>query len=133
VRASHLFLTESDIQSLAPAVVGYLARPQLELWVLCARAGVLVGFMGLSGAAVDSLFIVPEHWRRGGGRLLIAHARHLKGPLTVDVNEQNRTALDFYLAMGFRVLHRSPVDSDGRPFPLLSLREDDVAVVAGAA
>ena len=47
----------------------------------------------------------------------------LKGPLVVDVNEQNPQALQFYLAEGFQVVGRSELDGGGRPFPLLHLRE----------
>lgn len=132
VTDSHHFLQEEDIRSLAPAVHDYLTLPELQLWLLCDEANTPVGFMGLQDAAVDSLFIDPEHWRRGGGALLINHARHLEGPLTVDVNEQNTEALNFYRAMGFKVTGRSPVDSGGRPFPLLHLsqgfREKEVVV-----
>jgi putative acetyltransferase len=123
VRASHLFLTEKDIQSLLPAVVDFLALPGLELWVLCTTSDRPVGFMGLAGAVVDALFLAPEHWRQGGGTLLLEHARHLKGPLVVDVNEQNLMAFEFYLTRGFKVAGRSPVDGGGRPFPLMHLRE----------
>jgi putative acetyltransferase len=79
--------------------------------------------MGLSGAIIDSLFLAPELFRQGGATLPINHARRLKGPLSVDVNEQNRPALAFYLLRGFSVVSRSPVDADGRPFPLLHLSE----------
>jgi len=41
----------------------------------------------------------------------------------VDVNEQNPDAIKFYLAAGFTIVGRSPLDSGGRPFPLLHLRE----------
>ena len=58
-----------------------------------------------------------------GGRLLIEHARKLKGPLELDVNEQNPEARKFYEAMGFEVHRHSETDSDGRPFPLLHLRD----------
>lgn len=121
--ASHHFLREEDIRTLRPAVIEYLGLADLELWVLCDEADIPVGFMGLARAAVDSLFIAPEFSRQGGGTLLINHARQLKGPLTVDVNEQNTAALSFYRRVGFEVVGRSPVDSDGRPFPLLHLRE----------
>jgi putative acetyltransferase len=121
VRASHTFLQEEDIQSLLPAVRDYLRTPCLELWILWADAP--AGFMALSGAVVDALFLAPEHFRRGGGTMLLGHARSLKGPLSVDVNEQNQPALRFYLARGFAVVGRSPVDDAGRPFPLLHLRE----------
>lgn len=120
VRATHTFLTEDDIQSLLPGVRDALA--ELGLWVLCA-GGAPVGFLGLSGARVEALFLAPERRRRGGGRTLLDHARRLKGPLTVDVNEQNPEAVRFYQACGFAVVGRSEVDGAGRPFPLLHLRE----------
>ena len=51
------------------------------------------------------------------------HARSLKGPLLLDVNEQNPQARVFYESLGFVVDGRSSVDSTGRPFPLLHMRE----------
>ncbi len=122
VRATHTFLTEEDIQSLLP-VVRDIALVQLELWVVFSDAGVPLGFVGLAGAKVEALFLAPEYHRRGGGRMLLDHARRLKGPLTVDVNEQNPDAVRFYEACGFEVVGRSELDSEGRPFPLLHLRE----------
>lgn len=44
-------------------------------------------------------------------------------PLHVDVNDQNPGAVKFYEAMGFETIGRSAVDGDGRPFPLLHMRE----------
>jgi putative acetyltransferase len=122
VRATHSFLTEDDIQSLLP-LVRDAALAQLELWALCADDGTPIGFLGLDGAKVEAMFITPEWCRRGGGRMLIDHARRLKGELSVDVNEQNPAALRFYEACGFVIVGRSEVDSAGRPFPLLHLRE----------
>lgn len=40
---------------------------------------------------------------------------------TVDVNEQNTQAVGFYARAGFTVTGRSPVDDEGRPYPLLHL------------
>src|SRR5438477_8232168 len=99
VRATHTFLTEDDIQSLLP-LVRDAALPALELWVLCAESGAAVGFLGLDGAKVEALFIAPEWCRRGGGRMLLDHARRLKGALAVDVNEQNPGAVRLYEACG---------------------------------
>jgi putative acetyltransferase len=121
VRATHTFLTEDDIQALMPQIPAALAG--LELWVVCPEEGQPVGFMGLSGSKVEALFIAPEWCRRGIGRRLLEHARGLKGPLAVDVNEQNPEAVRFYEACGFAVFGRSAVDEAGRPFPLLHLRE----------
>ena len=122
VRATHTFLAEDDIQALLPLVREH-ALAELELWVLCASSDDAVGFMGLSGATVEALFIAPEWSRKGGGRMLVEHARRLKGRLSVDVNEQNPDAVRFYEACGFTVVGRSEVDSGGRPFPLLHMRE----------
>ena len=122
VRATHTFLTEEDIQSFLPLVRDYLASGDSEFWVLCSDSGVPMGFMGLSGSKMESLFLAPEYHRRGGGRRLVEHARDLHGELTVDVNEQNPDACRFYEACGFVVEGRSELDGTGRPFPLLHLR-----------
>ena len=124
VRATHRSLTEENIQTLSP-LVRDVALKQLELWVLCENEADdhLVGFIGLSGANLEALFIAPEFFRRGGGRQLVEYARKLKGPLTVDVNEQNPDAQRFYEACGFKVVSRSATDSMGLPFPLLHLSE----------
>ena len=120
VRATHGFLSEQDIAALEP-LVREQVLPKLEVWVLETDAP--IGFMALKGNSVEGLFIDPAHIGAGGGRLLLEHARRLKGPLLVDVNEQNPAALRFYLANGFEVIGRSETDSGGRPFPLLHLRE----------
>ena len=121
VRATHTFLAASDIQELLP-LVRDRALPALELWVLAA-GDQAVGFAGLDGNRLEALFLHPDHLGRGGGRLLVEHARRLKGPLLVDVNEQNPEAVRFYEALGFEVCGRSPTDGGGRPFPLLHMRE----------
>jgi putative acetyltransferase len=122
VRATHTFLTEEDIQYFLP-LVRDVALVELEVWKLCDEHDVAVGFMGLTDAKMEAIFLAPEVRRRGWGRMLVDHARKLKGPLTVDVNEQNEEAVEFYKACGFRVVGRSELDSTGRPFPLLHLSE----------
>jgi putative acetyltransferase len=123
VRATHTFLTEEDIQALLPEVRDALGK--LELWVLCSGERA-VGFLGLADSKVEALFLAPESFRLGGGRMLLDHARHFKGALTVDVNEENAEAVRFYEACGFTVVGRSPLDSSGRPFPLLHMHEKQV-------
>jgi putative acetyltransferase len=46
--------------------------------------------------------------------------------LHVDVNEQNDRSLGFYLRMGFEVVDRSELDSNGKPYPLLRMRVANV-------
>jgi putative acetyltransferase len=122
VRATHAFLSEEDIQSLLPLVRDYLKSDGPELWVLCSNSGAVMGFMGMSGSKMESLFLAPEFHRRGGGRRLVRHAQELHGELTADVNEQNPAARHFYEACGFIVEGRSEFDDTGRPFPLLHMR-----------
>jgi putative acetyltransferase len=121
VQKSHRFLTEADIAALTPGVRDR-ALVELELWVLEVD-GKPAGFLGMMGNKMEALFIAPEFWRRGGGRLLVEHARARHRRLLVDVNDQNPEARQFYEAMGFVVIGRSEVDDQGRPFPLLHMQE----------
>ncbi len=122
VQATHTFVSEEDIQSFIPLVQDYLASEDAEFWVLLSDAGSPAGFMGMSGSKMDALFLAPEFHRRGGGRLLVQHAKDLHGEVSVDVNEQNHAACRFYKACGFVVEGRSELDEYGRPYPLLHMR-----------
>jgi putative acetyltransferase len=123
VRATHDFLSESDIIELRSHVGDALTADGLELWVLAGDHDAPRGFMALAGDDIAALFLDPDTRGQGGGRALVDHAQDLRGgDLTVDVNEQNRAAVGFYEALGFEVTGRSPVDDAGRPFPLLHMR-----------
>jgi putative acetyltransferase len=122
VRSTHTFVADADIEAFKPLVRDYLASNETEFWVLCDDDGSIMGFMGIAGPRMESLFLAPEFHRRGGGRRLVAHARAMRGELTVDVNEQNTAAVDFYEACGFVVEDRSELDATGRPYPLLQMR-----------
>ncbi|MEN4902857.1 acetyltransferase [Luteimonas sp. TWI1416] len=121
VRATHLFLQASDIAALLPQVRdAYL--PAVELWVAVDVEGRPLGFIGLNESHVEMLFIEPDLRGRGIGRALLDHARGSRRDMTVDVNEQNPEAVGFYLHYGFVQTGRSPLDGEGRRFPLLHLR-----------
>lgn len=121
VRATHGFLDEADIRALRASIrERYL--PALALSCIRDEAGRVVGFLGRSGRRVEKLFVDPSHHGRGLGRRLLEQAIGEQGVNELDVNEQNPQALGFYRRMGFEVTGRSPVDGEGRPFPLLHLR-----------
>jgi putative acetyltransferase len=122
VRATHTFLSEEDIQFFLPLVRDE-ALPGLDVWVAQSPSGQLLGFMGLSEAKVEMLFVDPAGHGQGAGRSLLDHARTLKGRLSVDVNEQNPAAHDFYLRYGFVAVGRSELDGSGRPFPLIHMEQ----------
>jgi putative acetyltransferase len=121
VRATHDFLPEDDIQRLLPLVRDtYLPMPALEVWVYEDNAGI-AGFIGTGGHNVEMLFIDPDRRGQGIGRQLLEHVRTRHDTLTVDVNEQNPQAVGFYRHYGFIQVARSPLDGEGKPFPLLHM------------
>ena len=123
VRATHTFLADSDVVALRPLVAAELAGDTVDWWVLVAATETPVGLLGYGRDTIEALFVDPDHLRQGGGKLLVAHAQSLAaGALSVDVNEQNESALRFYRALGFSVTGRSPTDGAGRPFPLLHMK-----------
>ena len=123
VAATHDFVSRADRAEIA-AIVRDQYLPAAPLWVAVDEADRPLGFMGMTGATMDSLFIDPAHHGRGIGRAMVDHAKAIAPALSVDVNEQNDGAVAFYRHLGFRQVGRSPVDDSGRPYPLLHLRLD---------
>lgn len=121
VRATHHFLQESDITALL-AQLRDIYLPAVELWVAVDAQDRPLGFIGLNEKHVEMLFIEPDLRGKGIGRALLDHARRSRNEISVDVNEQNPEAVGFYLHYGFVQTGRSPLDGEGRPFPLLHLR-----------
>lgn len=119
VRATHDFLGEADIEELRPQLRD-VYFDAVDLWVYEDAAGV-AGFIGLAGAQVEMLFLEPARRGQGIGTLLLDRARALRGALTVEVNEQNPQAHGFYRRYGFVDTGRSPLDGQGRPFPLIRM------------
>lgn len=120
VRATHHFISEEYLQELKPLVLEqYFAM--VDLVVAKSKEGEAVGFCGLSDGNIEMLFIAPKMRGRGIGKLLVNYAVDHQGAWKVDVNEQNEQAVGFYQKMGFSVAGRSPVDSQGKPYPLLHM------------
>jgi putative acetyltransferase len=72
VRATHAFLSAAEIESLTPLVRDYLGSDAAEFWVVCDEIGAVMGFMGMSGSKMESLFLAPEFQRRGSPCSLFA-------------------------------------------------------------
>jgi putative acetyltransferase len=122
VRATHDFLSEQDFREIEVLVAQHYL-PATRVWVALDAQARPLGFMGLSEAHVDALFIDPGSRGQGVGRRLLAHGATIAGKLSVDVNEQNAQAVGFYRHMGFQPTGRSPLDDAGRPYPLLHMRQ----------
>lgn len=125
VRATHLFLSEEEIQKIAAYVPAALMEiPHL---VVANAASHPVGFMGISGRKLEMLFIVPEARGKGLGKELIRYGIENYGIHEVCVNEQNPQAKGFYEYLGFRVYKRTDCDEQGNPWPILYMRLEKAA------
>jgi putative acetyltransferase len=117
-RAGHPFLGETVLEEQL-STVRDVYFPQADNWV--AQEGPVIGFIGLLGIHIGGLFVSPAAHRRGVGRRLVEHAADRLGCLTVEVYEQNKGAVGFYLSCSFVPAGRKATDDEGRPFPLLRL------------
>ncbi|WET50231.1 GNAT family N-acetyltransferase [Chryseobacterium indologenes] len=115
---THDFLKEEDFYYYKKEIPGYFGYVTLLGFE---ENGILVGFMGIAEGNLEMLFIHNDHRGKGIGRKLIQYGiNHLKVK-KVDVNEQNIQAVGFYQYIGFRVLERSELDSQGKEYPVLHM------------
>lgn len=121
VRASHLFLTEAEINEIKQFIPQALqAVPTLVIAVNDVE--IPVGFMGTSTGELEMLFIVPEEWGKGLGRMMARYCIKELSVKEVIVNEENPKAYGFYEKMGFVSYKRSECDEQGRPHPILYMK-----------
>ena len=120
VRATHDFLLPGEVERLRAVVPDALEGVPRHL--VAEEAGTPVGFLGADGDFVEMLFVDPGWRGRGVGRVLMSRATEALGAREVSVNEQNPQAVGFYERLGFSAYRRTPVDDDGRPYPLLYMR-----------
>ncbi|WP_151816217.1 GNAT family N-acetyltransferase [Acinetobacter soli] len=120
VRATHDFLPEEEINSLRPLILNeYFHQVLLHKYV---QDGQIVGFIGTSNDNIEMLFIDPEFRGKGVGRVLTKFAVKDLKIEKVDVNEQNLRAVGFYEKLGFKLIGRSELDGQGKPYPILHLK-----------
>lgn len=124
VEATHDFLQPADLELIYRQMPAIYLPGVREVWLIETTGGQgwrMGGFMGCNGSQVEMLFVEPELFGQGLGSALLRYARARFGTLTLDVNEQNARALAFYQRQGFVITGRSPLDTGGRPYPLLHL------------
>jgi putative acetyltransferase len=120
VRATHDFISEEDIEFFKPIIIEH-AFPAVTLKCVKDKEGSITGFMGVHDQKLEMLFVLNNSRGQGIGKLLLQYAIENFNVINVDVNEQNPLALGFYVAMGFKVISRSPIDDMGKPFPILHM------------
>ena len=119
VDATHHFLKPEDRLAIEEMVCGFL--PNAPLWLGVDENDSPLAFMLIDGGHMEALFVDPARRGIGIGAALVQHGLTLHPKMTTDVNEQNDQAVRFYERMGFRQTGRSPIDGQGRPYPLIHL------------
>ncbi|WP_133129790.1 GNAT family N-acetyltransferase [Legionella yabuuchiae] len=121
VRATHDFLKENDIKELKPLILNqYFDKVTLK--GIKNKDSKWIGFIGVASNKIEMLFISLEYQGQGVGSLLCKFAIKEMNVDEVDVNEENPKARRFYEKMGFKVIARSPLDGQGKPYPLLHMK-----------
>ena len=118
VRATHDFLSQDSIKEIGKALLSDYF-PNVDLYVAVDN-GSPVGFIGLSGEMIEMLFVDADCRGLGYGSMLLDFAK-ANGATRVDVNQQNPSALLFYISKGFHIIGLDDTDEAGRPYPILHL------------
>lgn len=121
VRATHLFLTERDFESLIPEVKQAILSIT-HLYCFCDENGTKKGFIGIEDNKIEMLFVHASARGKGIGKKLINYVVQNLDAKYVDVNEQNIQGVGFYNYLGCKVIGRSEFDEQGRPFPILHFK-----------
>ena len=121
VRATHLFLTEREIQAIK-AHVPQAIQGVSHLVIAESIPGCPVGFLGVEGQRLEMLFLSPAERGHGLGRQLVEYGVRRYSIREVTVNEQNPQAVGFYEHLGFRTYKRTDLDEEGNPYPLLYMK-----------
>ena len=121
VRATHLFLSEAEIQKIK-AYVPHALTGVSHLLVAERAQGQPVAFMGIEGPRLEMLFLSPAERGAGLGRQLLEYGIRHYHLQELTVNEQNPQAVGFYQHMGFETYRRTDCDEQGGPYPLLYMK-----------
>lgn len=121
VRATHLFLSDSEILSIKEYVPQALKSVD-KLIIAENDEEKPIAFMGIENETLEMLFITPSERGQGLGKLLLQYGISNYRVNRLTVNEQNPQATGFYEHMGFHVYKRTDYDEQGNPYPLLYMR-----------
>ena len=121
VKATHLFLSESEIENIKQYVPQIL-REITDLIIAINDDNHPIAFMGIKNRKLEMLFVSAEETGKGIGTKLIQCGINDYSINEVTVNEQNPNAKRFYENNGFQVYKRTETDEQGNPYPLLYMK-----------
>ena len=122
VKATHHFLKPEDVAFFKATIQENKLFDLVRLTIARDENNEIRGFLGVSGDAIEMIFLEPGTIGKGVGKQLLRYAIDELKITKVDVNEQNETALKFYQHFGFHITSRSELDGTGKPYPILHLQ-----------
>ena len=120
VLATHSFLSKEDFQSIKE-IVRTIDFNHFDVFCLIQEDEV-IGFLGVAGQKTEMLFLDPDYFGQGLGKILMNYAINELSVDKVDVNEQNINAVNFYQRLGFKTYERTDKDDQGKDYPLLRMK-----------
>ncbi len=121
VKATHLFLSNKDIQNIKKYVPEALKEVK-HLIIIENENNIPLGFMGIENTKLEMLFIKNNERGKGVGKQLLTYGIEKYNVNELTVNEQNPNAKGFYEHLGFKVYKRTELDEQGNHFPILYMR-----------
>lgn len=121
VKATHLFLSSSEIKSIKK----YVPQALLEvdhLLIIKDKKQKIIAFAGVDNQRLEMLFIKNSERGKGYGKQLLNHVIKKYQINELTVNEQNPQAVAFYQHMGFNTYRRTEINEQGNPYPLLYMK-----------
>lgn len=122
VRATHLFLSESEIKNIKHYVPKSLKDVEV-LIIAVSDEDMPLAFMGLEDKKLEMLFVDAKEQGKGIGTRLFQYGIKNYSINELRVNEQNPKAIEFYEKNGFYVYNRSETDEQGNPYPILFMKK----------
>ena len=120
VLATHSFLSKEDFQSIKE-IVRTIDFNHFDVFCLI-QEDTVIGFLGVAGQKTEMLFLDPDYFGQGLGKILMNYAINELSVDKVDVNEQNINAVNFYQRLGFKTYERTDKDDQGKDYPLLRMK-----------
>lgn len=121
VKATHLFLSSSEIKSIKK----YVSQALLEvdhLLIIKDKKQKIIAFAGVENQRLEMLFIKNSERGKCYGKQLLNHVIKKYQINELTVNEQNPQAVAFYKHMGFNTYRKTEIDEQGNPYPLLYMK-----------
>lgn len=120
VKNTHYFLETKDFEYYKSRLTTYFQH--VDLYTYKNEQEQIIGFLGVSGLKIEMLFIDNLYRGKGIGKKLLEFALNELKADSLDVNEQNKQAVGFYIHLGFKIVGRSELDGEGKDYPLLHMQ-----------